>query len=192
VGEGDEDLSRRWVDGDDTVLRDVYDRYGGLVYCLGARSLRGAHEADELTQATFVAAWRSRTTFDPGRGTLAGWLLGIARRQVIDRARRLARERSIAERLSSVGLVATSPNPDRLVEQLVLVDELSRLGDEQRRVLELAFYDDLTHAQIASVTHLPLGTVKSHIRRGLRRLRDRWEVDDAARRPRPAGAAGAG
>jgi RNA polymerase sigma-70 factor (ECF subfamily) len=173
------------------VLRDAYDRFGGLVYCLGVRCLPGAHEAEDMTQATFVAAWKGRSTFDPSRGSLAGWLLGIARRQAIDRLRRLDRERSIAERLDAVGPEPSSANPDHVVDQLVLADELTRLGDEQRRILELAFYDDLTHAQIASLTNLPLGTVKSHIRRGLRRLKERWEVDDAARRSRPADATGA-
>jgi RNA polymerase sigma-70 factor (ECF subfamily) len=185
-------LTRRWVDGEETVLRDVYDRFGGLVYRLAVSCLHGAHEAEDVTQATFVAAWRGRASFDPDRGTLAGWLLGIARRQVIDRARKLDRDRSVAERLEAVVPRPPPPSPERVIDELVLADEIRRLSEEQRRVLELAFYDDLTHAQIASVTNLPLGTVKSHIRRGLRRLKERWEVDGAARGPRPAGAAGAG
>ena len=188
----DDRLTRRWAEGDESVLRDVYDRFGGLVYRLAVSSLHGAHEAEDVTQATFVAAWKGRATFDPTRGSLAGWLLGIARRQVIDRARKLERDRSMTQRLEAVVPPPASPSPERVIDELVLADAIRRLSDEQRRVLELAFYDDLTHAQIASVTNLPLGTVKSHIRRGLRRLKERWEVDGAARGPRPAGATGAG
>ena len=183
------ELAERFRQGDESVLREVYDRYGGLVYRLGISCLSAHHEAEDVTQATFVAAWRGRQTYDPDRGTLAGWLLGIGRRQVVDRLRVIQRERSVSAAVQQVGPgYSEAPAPERVVDRLVIVDELRRLSPEQRRVLELAFFDDLTHLQIAGLTGLPLGTVKSHLRRGLGRLRTRWEVDGAARGPRSTGA----
>jgi RNA polymerase sigma factor (sigma-70 family) len=181
-------LADRFRHGDETVLREVYDRYSGLVYRLGRSCLSSHHDAEEVIQATFVAAWRGRQTYDPDRGTLAGWLLGIGRRQVVDRLRAIQREQTVAAAVEQVGPAGYSevPAPDRVVDRLVVLDELRRLSPEQRRVVELAFFDDLTHVQIAGLTGLPLGTVKSHLRRGLDRLRTRWEVDGAARGPRSA------
>ena len=183
-------LADRFRGGDETVLRELYDRYGGLVHRVGMACLPTHHDAEDVTQATFVAAWRGRQTYDPDRGTLAGWLLGIARRQAVDRLRALRREQTL---LASVFRQPGADLPDdlapeRVVDRLVVLDELRRLTDEQRRVLELAFFDDLTHGQIAGVTGLPLGTVKSHLRRGLARLRTRWEVDGAALGSRSADA----
>lgn len=182
-------LAERFRAGDETVLRAVYDRYGGLVYRLGVSCLSSHHDAEDVTQATFVAAWRGRETYDPDRGTLAGWLLGIARRQVVDRLRILRRESgaTAAAVREAEGGYSKEPAPEQVVDRLVILDELRQLSDEQRRVMELAFFDDLTHVQIAGVTGLPLGTVKSHLRRGLARLRSRWEVDGAARGSGSAG-----
>ena len=181
-------LAERFRGGDETVLRDVYDRYGGLVHRVGLSCLASHHDAEDVTQATFVAAWRGRASFDPSRGTLAGWLLGIARRQVLDRLRVIQRDHGIAAAVRQTGPgYSDEPVPERVVDRLVLLDELRQLTAEQRRVVELAFFDDLTHVQIAGVTGLPLGTVKSHLRRGLARLRTRWEVDGAARGSGSAG-----
>ncbi|WP_327032564.1 RNA polymerase sigma factor [Micromonospora ureilytica] len=187
-----DDLDRRFRAGDDVALREAYDSYGRAVLHLATSMLANRSDAEDVTQATFVAAWLGRDTFDPAKGSLIGWLLGIGRRKVIDRMRASARETRVVETVRQLpGQAPTDPDPDRVVDRLVIADELARLPDDQRRMLELAFYDDLTHQQIATVTGVPLGTVKSHIRRGMASLKRRWEVDGAAPGPRPAGISGA-
>ncbi|WP_089156888.1 RNA polymerase sigma factor [Micromonospora sp. NBS 11-29] len=187
----EDDLAARFRDGDEAALREAYDRYGRAVLHLATTTLANRSDAEDVTQATFVAAWLGRDTFDPAKGSLVGWLLGIARRKVVDRIRVAARETRVVETVKRLPEPAdTGPDPDRVVERLVVADELARLPDDQRRMLELAFYDDLTHQQIATVTGVPLGTVKSHIRRGMQSLKRRWEVDGAAPGPRPAGLPG--
>ncbi|GHJ56178.1 RNA polymerase sigma factor [Micromonospora chersina] len=189
---GEDDLAARFRDGDEAALREAYDRYGRAVLHLATTTLANRSDAEDVTQATFVAAWLGRETFDPAKGSLIGWLLGIGRRKVVDRIRVATRETRVVETVKQLPEpVSTGPDPDTVVDRLVVADELARLPDEQRRMLELAFYDDLTHQQIATVTGVPLGTVKSHIRRGMQSLKRRWEVDGAAPGPRPAGLSGA-
>ena len=188
-----DDLAERFRAGDESALREAYDRYGRAVLHLATSTLANRSDAEDVTQATFVAAWLGRDTFDPDKGSLIGWLLGIGRRKVIDRLRAAARETRVVETVKQQlpEPAAAGPDPDTVVDRLVVADELARLPDDQRRMLELAFYDDLTHQQIATVTGVPLGTVKSHIRRGMASLKRRWEVDGAAPGPRPAGLSGA-
>ncbi|MFI5912153.1 RNA polymerase sigma factor [Dactylosporangium sp. NPDC051541] len=189
-GEPDE-LAAAFHRGDD-VLGLVYQRFAPAVFHLATRTLSAAADAEDVTQGTFVAAWQGRAGFDPARGTLLGWLLGIARRKVVDQLRAAGRhDRATESARRSVPAAAMAAPADEVVDRLVLADELARLPDEQRRVLQLAFYDDLTHTQIAAVTDLPLGTVKSHLRRGMARLRERWEVDVAAPGRRSADPTGA-
>ncbi|MEV0002107.1 sigma-70 family RNA polymerase sigma factor [Micromonospora sp. NPDC050980] len=188
----DDDLAVRFRDGDEAALKEAYDRFGRAVLHLATTTLVNRTDAEDVTQATFVAAWLGRETFDPAKGSLIGWLLGIGRRKVVDRIRAAARETRVVETVKQLPEpVDTGPDPDTVVDRLVVADELARLPDEQRRMLELAFYDDLTHQQISTVTGVPLGTVKSHIRRGMQSLKRRWEVDGAAPGPRPAGLSGA-
>ena len=188
----EDDLAARFRDGDERALREAYDRYGRAVLHLATSTLANRSDAEDVTQATFVAAWLGRDTFDPTKGSLIGWLLGIGRRKVIDRLRASARETRVVETVRQLPEPAqTGPDPDTVVDRLVVADELALLPDDQRRMLELAFFDDLTHQQISAVTGVPLGTVKSHIRRGMANLKRRWEVDGAAPGPRPAGLSGA-
>jgi RNA polymerase sigma factor (sigma-70 family) len=184
----DQELAEHFRGGDEHALRIAYDRFGGAVLHLAQRVLGNRSDAEDVTQATFVAAWQGRQTFDPDRGSLLSWLLGIARRKAVDRIRTAVRENRITETFRALPEpAAPAETPERIVDRLVVADELAQLPAEQRRTLELAFYDDLTHPQISAVTGLPLGTVKSHIRRGMASLRRRWEVDGAAPGPRPAG-----
>jgi len=118
-------------------------------------------------QQVFVTAWRQRYRYDPGRASLLSWLLGIARHKAIDRLRRLERERRVV--VEDRGRVVDEAG--RTADRLLVAEALSWLRPEQQLVLELAFYDDLTHQQIADKLGMPLGTVKSHARRGLQRLR---------------------
>jgi RNA polymerase sigma factor (sigma-70 family) len=175
------ELARRFRAGDPAALREAYDEHARVVFGLAMRALGGNDDAEDVTQQVFVRAWRARTTLDPARGSIGGWLVGITRRQIADRYAARARDRDLADRAaSSAGPAPVGVVPDQIVDAVVVADEMDRLPPQQRRVVRLAFFDDLTHHQISAVTGMPLGTVKSHLRRGLERLRRRWEVDGVA------------
>ena len=168
-------LDRRFAEGETAALREAYDRHGGTVFAIALRCLGAHHDAEDVTQQVFVHAWRGRTTFDPQRGSLGGWLVGITRRQVADRLANRLREYRAVDHAGRAGGPADAPAvSDQVVDAVVVADELDRLAPQVRVVLRLAFFDDLTHQQIAARTGLPLGTVKSHVRRGLERLRRAW------------------
>lgn len=172
-----DDLEVRFAAGETGTLREVFDRYAPAVARL-ARSLLSDHaDVDEAVQATFVSAWKGRAGFHPGRGGLLTWLLTIARRRSLDVLRaRYRYRRDTDSAATATGPTPAGPDtPDRTADRLLIADEMQHLPAEQRRVLLLAFYADLTHTAIAARTGLPVGTVKSHIRRGLARLRDRLE-----------------
>jgi RNA polymerase sigma-70 factor (ECF subfamily) len=176
----DAEVARRFAAGEERALALAYERWGGLVHGMAVRALGSSVDAEDVTQQVFVSAWAGRSGYRPEDGPLPAWLVGITRHRIADAFARRRREER--ERL------AATPDPDRLAtrfesgsdDRVVLLDELALIGEPQRGIMELAFFHDLTHEQIAARTGLPLGTVKSHIRRTLVRLRSRLEVNRAA------------
>lgn len=160
---------------DEASLRSAYDAHGPLVYSFCRRTL-GDERAKDVTQEVFVSAWRARHQFDPNKGSLAGWLMGITKNRLIDNVR--AEKRHSDRRADdSTHEIAVEPAVERVGDRLLVADALRSLPERSRLVIELAYFRGLTHQEIAEQTELPLGTVKSDIRRGLSRLRHRLVHD---------------
>ena len=168
-GVDDAALRKAFVRGEEWSLRAIYDDSGPMVYSFALKALQSSREAEDVVQQVFVAAWLGRKDFDARRGSLPGWLMGIAKFKVIDTLR--ARARSLQPVPTFLKEETTEAFLDEMVERVVVAQAMDRLRDEQRKALELAFFEDLTHTEIADRMGLPLGTVKSHIRRGLQLLR---------------------
>ncbi|KQT89305.1 hypothetical protein ASG49_16105 [Marmoricola sp. Leaf446] len=182
------DLATALRDGRHDALEELFDRWSPLVHSLAWQALRDPHEADEVTQLVFVSAWRSRETLRPSDTALPAWLVGICRHRIADRfadrsreSRRLARMASEEDVLEAdrVEVLGT----EQFLEALTMEEALGALPEPRQTVVRLAFLEDQTHAEISRRLGLPLGTVKSHVRRGLLQLRDRLAVshDDAPR-----------
>ena len=175
------ELEHRFQQGDERALVTAYERWSALVYTLALRSLGRASDAEDVLQRTFVSAWEGRANYDPDRGHLSAWLVGISRHRIADALEARSRLRDLDERLRAAAGEPAHGETD-LADRLLIADEIARLDTTAREVVRLAFYDDLTHTQIAERLGLPVGTVKSHIRRSLYRLRSRLEVTYGAAR----------
>jgi len=167
------------ANGDESALRSLYERYGRIVYSVSYRVTADAHLAEECTQDVFVRVWRRARDFDPARAKVSTWLFAIARNRAIElwrsRTRRL--DGGHVDGLDAAGAVVddTAADPAELVaaadEAVRISEALGCLPPEQLEALQLAYFDGLTHHEIAERLRLPLGTVKGRIRLGLDRLR---------------------
>jgi RNA polymerase sigma-70 factor (ECF subfamily) len=173
--------------GDPGAVETFLRRHSGMVWGLARRFCRSAEDAEDATQEIFVEVWKSAARFDADFGSEVTFLMTIARRRLIDRARRQGR-RPATDLLDDAGIL---PAPAS-VDKAELHDEvqrakaaLSQLRPEQREVLDLALGQGRTHQEIAAAIGIPLGTVKSHARRGLMRLREMLGVTE----PLPGGSA---
>jgi RNA polymerase sigma-70 factor (ECF subfamily) len=157
----------RLTSGDTLALGEVYDRYAGLVNGLALRILRDRAEAEDVVQEVFVQIWRQAGRFDPARGTPEAWICTMARTRALDRLRRRASRRE--EPSESAPGATEAP---RTEQALAVRKALDSLSPDQRRALELAYYEGLTQTEIAARLEEPLGTIKTRIRTAMIRLRD--------------------
>ena len=169
-----ESLLRRVATGDLTAVDEVLDRYGGLVWSLARRFSATPTDAEDASQEVFIDLWRSAPRFDEEVATEPAFVAMIARRRLVDRFRQL--QRRPTKTTLPANLVTNESGPEERAQRS---DELARVSEamanlrpEQQQVLKLALYGGLTQEEISQSTGLPLGTVKTHARRGLLRIRE--------------------
>ncbi|HVO31304.1 MAG TPA: sigma-70 family RNA polymerase sigma factor [bacterium] len=170
----DAELLHRAARGEAAALLALYDRHGGLVLALAQRILGNRDEAEEVMQEAFVRAWQEAESYDPSRAGFRAWICTIARNRALD----LLRRRATADRVATA---SADPAPEPVAspesdvadarERERVRAALAALPGPQRQALEMAFFEGLTHTEIAEKLATPLGTVKTRIFDGMRRLR---------------------
>jgi RNA polymerase sigma-70 factor (ECF subfamily) len=163
-------LIARMRAGDQTAMADLYDRYSGVVYGVALRVLANTTAAEDVVQEVFLQLWRNPQAFNADRGRLAPWLAVIARNRAIDHLRKRPIEDDIDELPISTGVDLEDEAARKLAIERVR-GVLTQLPQDQRKALEMAFFEGMTHSEIAGKTGEPLGTVKTRIRTGLLALR---------------------
>jgi RNA polymerase sigma factor (sigma-70 family) len=174
----DRDLVRRIRGGDEDAFRRLFRRYAPTALGLARRVVRQPHLAEETVQEAFLSVWRNAASFDEGRGSVRAWLMGAVHNRAVDAVRREEAQRRRAEDAASdPGLEPLDPG-DTVVEEVGIDQErtavraaLGKLPSEQRQVIELMYFGGQSQSRIAKRLGLPLGTVKSRMLLGMRRLR---------------------
>ena len=166
--------------GDHDALAELYDRHARPVYSLALRILQDRADAEDIVQEAFAQAWAQASRYDAERGAVAAWLLTLARSRAIDRLRSRRARPDVASRVAKVvdpvDVADRTATPDVALLSAEQIDRvrvaLRDLPALQRVTLELAYYEGLSHAEIAEHLEQPLGTVKTRIRQGMIRLRE--------------------
>jgi len=176
AGPRDRDLLRRIDQGDEDAFRRLFGRYAANAHALALRVLRQPFLAEEAVQDAFLAVWGNAGAYDPGRGSVRAWLMGMVHNRAVDLVRREESQRRRAEVAMLDGPVEDPA--ERVVEELGSADEgtkvreaLAALPQDQRQVIQLMYFNGLSQSRIAEHLSLPLGTVKSRTLLGMRRLR---------------------
>ncbi len=175
----DRPLMARVEGRDADALGELYDRHAGRLLALARRVLGDGGEAEEVLQEVFLFVWRSAASFDPARGSVLTWLLIVTRSRAIDRLR--TRRGASRPEVRSLEELAEPPASSEDIEassagrqwEVLCRSAVQQLPEDQRRALELAYFEGLTHQEIAERTSSPLGTVKTRVRLGLMKLRER-------------------
>jgi RNA polymerase sigma-70 factor, ECF subfamily len=175
----DDQLVARIAKGEAAALEELYERYVRQCFGLALRILQNAALAEEVVQEVFLKLWAQPGSYSSQRGKFGSWLLSLVHHRCIDELRRRYHTEVALEHPDTGGILSTAPDPDPepadqvwLHEQQVAVrDALSQIPENQRQVIELAYFGGLSHSEIAARLNQPLGTVKTRIRLGMQSLR---------------------
>ena len=172
----DEEVMQLVGEGEPRAFELLYDRHGGAAFSLAYRMVGKRAAAEDIVQEAFLAIWRSRMRYDPGRGSVRTWVLGIVHNRGIDALRRGAVHDRRRERIE--GIEERHEAPERTDVEAARREEarsvrsaLDTLPEDQRRTIELAYFGGFSHSQIAELLGEPIGTVKGRMRLGLDKLR---------------------
>jgi len=178
-------LLSRIAQQDQSALSTLYDRYARVLYSLAFRILGSVEEAEEIVLDVFSQVWKLAGRYDPQRGRVDAWLFMLTRSRSLDRLRSLQRINKAVESSTEAAKIVpqtqiSDPTEDVLIHERRdrVLSAIQRLPVEQREVIELAYYQGLTHVEIAAKTGKSLGTVKTRIRLGLNKLRQVLDVLD--------------
>ncbi len=175
----DSSVLQRIAMGDSAAVRECIAQYGALVWSLARRLSRSPSDAEDATQEIFLDIWRSAGRFDPSQGSDKVFIAMIARRRLIDRLRKTSAEPPMdpVEVLDTVAWADAGSASETSIEAEQATRALAELGPEQRQVLELGLLHGLSQSEIAIRLSMPLGTVKSFMRRGLIKVREYMNID---------------
>ena len=170
---GEAALADRLMARDDSALKEVMERYGSIVLGVAQRVVAGRSHAEEVAQDAFIALWRRPGAFDPTRGSLQSFLVGIARNKAIDLVRKEeSMRRRTDELMAEVKTRPTTTTMDRVHDVAVIQDALSELPPTQRDAIVLAYFGGRTYREVATELGIPEGTAKTRLRDGLTKMRD--------------------
>lgn len=174
--DADKDLLGRISSGDQKALKALYSQVSDRAMAIALRVVKDRSEAEDVVQEAFVEVWKRAKQFDASRGGATAWVITIARNRAIDRVRAKGSSARTIQGAASEPTAPPAPAPLELAEQRRdrerVLDALGRLPAEQRRAVELAYFDGLTQSEIASETKEALGTVKTRIRLAMAKLAD--------------------
>lgn len=177
----------RIATSDTDALKSLYDRYGRVAFALAFRVAGEASAAEEIVQDAYVTVWNKADGFDAGKGgNVRGWLLTIVHRRAIDYRRREVDRSPRQVPIDTMDQMLSTPDVWKDVSATLLGeqvrDAMASLPDQQRRAIELAYFEGLSHGEIASREGAPVGTVKGRLRLGLRKLSSLLDSNDEERR----------
>jgi RNA polymerase sigma factor (sigma-70 family) len=174
----DKTILQRIAAGDQPAVQDCLDKYSNLLWLIAKTFTRSTEDAEDAVQEIFIDLWQHAQRFDPTKASEATFIALVARRRLIDRLRKLTRQPNFQE-INDVTISCPKSSEKQMHTTLDATSfsrVINQFRPDQKRIINLVVYEGMTHSEIAKQTGLPLGTVKTNIRRGFQKVRDSFGI----------------